>query len=232
MVRCSATDSAGAMANGSFTITVRDTTPPVVTAPTAITVPATEAGGVRAASWPALTTFLAGGSAIDLVGATPTRLAPQVAGVDVSPSTLFPVGTTPVTFRFRDAAGNIGAATTTVTVVIGSPAISIRIIANGTVSGNRKFVDLELSNTGTGNARQLSLDVIVLTATKGGGIPRLVSPPLPLVLGSLDAGRETTVRVVVDVPNGIKESLISEVGRFANVAGTLGGYVQAQTFVP
>ena len=124
-VNCSATDSAGATANGSFTVTVRDSTPNVVTVPAAITVPATEAGGVRAASWPALATFLTGGSAADLVDASPAKLAPQAAGVDVNNNTRFPVGTTAVTFRFRD--------------------------------------------------------VILLTATKGGGIPKLVSPQLPFL---------------------------------------------------
>jgi hypothetical protein len=232
-VSCSATDSAGAAVNGTFTVTVRDTTPPIVSAPAAITIPATEAGGARGSSWPALAAFLAGGAAVDLVDSTPARLAPQVAGLDANSTTLFPLGTTtPVTFRFRDASGNIGVATSTVTVILGTPAISIRIAASGTVAGSRKFVDLELSNTGTGNARQLSVDVILPVVTKGGGIPKLVSPSVPLSLGALDVGGKVTVRVVIDVPNGAKELLITEGGRFANVLGGPGGYLEAQKFVP
>jgi hypothetical protein len=48
----------------------------------------------------------------------PLRLAAQVAGQDVTPDTLFALTTTtPVSFRFMDSAGNIGSATSTVTVV-------------------------------------------------------------------------------------------------------------------
>jgi hypothetical protein len=43
--------------------------------------------------------------------------------VDVDTTTLFPLGTTLVTFRFRDTSGNIGTATAAVTV--GAPAVTV-----------------------------------------------------------------------------------------------------------
>jgi hypothetical protein len=212
-----------------------DTQPPSVTPPPAITIPATEAGGARASAWPALATFLAGGTAVDLVDPSPSRLAAQVAGADVSTNTLFRLGTTTVTFRFRDGSGNIGSASSTVTVVVGTPKISARLRGNGTVSGKRKFVDVELSNTGTGNARRVQLALILLVPTRGVGIPRLVSPSLsslPLNLNDLDVGSTTTVRVVFDVPATVKEVSITEAGTFTNVKGTLGAFLQAQKLVP
>ena len=212
-----------------------DTKPPAVTPPAAITIPATEAGGARSSAWLALATFLAGGTAVDLVDPSPSGLSPQVTGVNVDANTLFPIGTTTVTFRFRDASGNVGTATSTVNVVLGTPKVSARLLGNGTVSGNRKFLDVELSNTGTGNARSVKLAVILLVPTKGIGIPKLVSPSLsslPLNLNDLDVGSTTTVRVVFEVPSTVKEMSITGAGVFTNVKGTLGAFLQIQKFVP
>jgi uncharacterized repeat protein (TIGR01451 family) len=212
-----------------------DTEPPAVTPPAAITIPATEAGGARSSAWPALATFLAGGTAVDLVDPSPSRLPLQVAGISVDANTLFPIGTTTVAFGFRDAGGNVGTATSTVNVVLGTPKVSVRLLGKGTVSGNRKFLDVELSNTGTGNARGVKLAVILLVPTKGFGIPKLVSPSLsslPLYLNDLDVGSTTTVRVVFDVPSTVKEVSITEAGTFTNVKGTLRAFLQTQKFVP
>ena len=173
-----------------------DTKPPAVTPPAAITIPATEAGGARSSAWLALATFLAGGTAVDLVDPSPSRLSPQVTGINVDANTLFPIGTTTVTFRFRDASGNVGTATSTVNVVLGTPKVLARFLGNGTVSGIRKFLLGSCSNTGTGNTRSVKLAVILLVPTKGIGIPKLVSPSLsslPLNLNDLGVGSTTNV---------------------------------------
>jgi uncharacterized repeat protein (TIGR01451 family) len=95
---------------------IHDNAPPVVMPPAGIVIFATEAGGSRANASTQLATFLAGATAVDDVDPFPSLLLPQVAGADVSLSTLFPLGTTVVTFRFQDASGKIGSATSTVTV--------------------------------------------------------------------------------------------------------------------
>jgi hypothetical protein len=118
-VNCSASDPSGNTATGSFTVTVRDTTPPAVTPPAPIAVLVTETGGARGASSAALAAFLSGGSSMDAADPAPARLAATVGGTSVDNSTLFPIGTTPVTFRFRDASGNVGAGTSAVTVGYG-----------------------------------------------------------------------------------------------------------------
>lgn len=94
-----------------------DTTPPLVTGPPAIAVDATELDGTRASANAAVATFLAGGTATDAADPNPVRLTPQLNGADVTATTLFPIGTSIVTFRFRDASGNIGAATSSITVL-------------------------------------------------------------------------------------------------------------------
>ena len=96
-VTCSTTG-----ADASFTVTVQDTTPPVVTPPAPVTVEATGPGGA--------TVSYGSASASDLVdGSLPATCAPP------SGST-FPLGTTTVTCTATDSAGNTGSATTTVLV--------------------------------------------------------------------------------------------------------------------
>jgi hypothetical protein len=101
-VSCSATDGAGNTATGGFDVTVRDTTPPSLVAPEALTAEATSAGG-------AAVTFAA--TAGDIVD----------GDVDVTCSTpsgsTFPLGRTEVSCTATDEAGNTGRATFPVDVV-------------------------------------------------------------------------------------------------------------------
>ena len=211
-------------------VTAADTKPPVVTPPAAITLPATEAAGARASASIALSLFLAGGSAIDLVDPAPVRLTPQAGGADVSNATLFPIGqTTVVTFRYRDASGNLGSATSKVTVVAGSPRIAARVAGTGSLGGNKRYVDLEFSNTGDGHARQVNVELVVVLPLKGVGLPKLVSPDLPIRIGDLNAGARSVVRIVISVPSSVKEMLLSELGTFRDIKGKAGIFIEAQT---
>jgi hypothetical protein len=110
-------DGKGGTAADTVEVTVHDTTAPAVTAPANITVTATETAGARGSSSTILAAFLAGGTASDAVDPSPQRFNPQVNGTDAGGNTLFPAGTTSVTFRFADASGNVGSAGATVTVV-------------------------------------------------------------------------------------------------------------------
>jgi hypothetical protein len=226
-------DSHGARAIATTRVVVRDTTAPVVTPPAAIMVPATEAAGARGSAWTALAAYLSAGTAVDTADLAPTRLEAQVNGANVGLQTLFAIGkTATVTFRFRDASGNEGRATSTVTVVLGTPKIDVKVASNGTISGTRKFVNLEFTNKGDGNARHLMLNLLPLVPLNGTGNSKLVSPTLPLTLGSLDVGGKTIVRVEYTVPSAVKQLAISEIGVFQKVDGVAGAYVESQTIVP
>jgi hypothetical protein len=101
-VTCRAVDAAGNEGSAAFHVTIVDTTGPVVTVPPAVTVPATGATG-------AIVTFVA--SATDLVsGSRPVTCAP-------ASGSLFGVGSTTVTCRALDAAGNVGIGTVVVRVL-------------------------------------------------------------------------------------------------------------------
>ncbi len=96
-----AKDAAGNTGTGSFTVTVADTTAPVVDAHANVTVEATSAAG-------AVVTYAAA-TATDAVGVTSLTYS-QDSG------TTFPLGTTTVTITANDAAANTGTGSFTVTV--------------------------------------------------------------------------------------------------------------------
>jgi hypothetical protein len=117
-VNVTASDASGNTSTGSFTVTVVDTTPPTITLPANVVVPAGSATGA--------TVTLPQATATDLVDPNP------VVAYDHS-SGFFPVGTTLVTVSATDASGNtnlgsftvtVNPVTTTTTLVNNSPAVS------------------------------------------------------------------------------------------------------------
>ncbi len=99
-VQASASDNAGNTATGSFTVTVRDTTAPVVTGPANSTVHATSPSGAYVTFTP---------TATDAVGVTSLTASP-------ASGSFIPNGTTTVTVTAKDAAGNTGTGQFRVTV--------------------------------------------------------------------------------------------------------------------
>ncbi len=112
-------DGNGGAVVDTATITIVDTTPPQVIPPASVSILSTGTSGARVGDSPALSAFLAGGSAADAVDTAPSRLSAQLGGLPIDENTVFQTGTTTVTFRFRDLAGNIGTATSNVTVIAG-----------------------------------------------------------------------------------------------------------------
>jgi len=104
-VRCTAVDRAGNAAHSTLRVTVRDTTPPALTVPTAVVADATAPAGA-VVRWTAIAT--------DAVDPTPTVACAPVSG------SFFPVGDTAVTCTATDASGN--PATGGFTVHVNGPA--------------------------------------------------------------------------------------------------------------
>ena len=109
LVSFTATDDTGNFATASANVTVIDSTAPSVVAPANITLEGDVIGGATVSGF-ALSAFLAGASATDIVDADVTITH------DVSGSVL-PLGLTTVTFTATDDSGNSSNATATVTVV-------------------------------------------------------------------------------------------------------------------
>jgi|GEM_PF-5900655 len=111
-VSCTATDTAGNTATGSFNIKITDTTNPIITPPENQTF---EANGP-------LTT------PVDLIPATSTDIADANPTISHTP-TKFPLGATEVTWTATDASGNYANATSSVTI-IDTTAPTINLIGN------------------------------------------------------------------------------------------------------
>jgi hypothetical protein len=115
VVQCAATDTRGNTANGSFTVTIRDTTPPVLTLPANITREATSPGG-------AVISYTA--TATDLVdGSRPVTC-------DHASGSTFPLGTTTVQCTATDTHNNTAHGSFTVLVRDTTPPVIVKITAS------------------------------------------------------------------------------------------------------
>jgi hypothetical protein len=120
-VTCTATDSANNSANGSFTVTVQDTTPPTLNLPSNITVAPTSGSG-------AIVTFSA--SASDAASGTlPANCTP-------SSGSMFPIGTTTVNCSATDGVGLQASGSFTVEVTDTAGPTFSNVPANVTVEAN------------------------------------------------------------------------------------------------
>ena len=135
-VTCSATDESGNTSTARFTVTVVDTTPPVLTFPPNPMVHTSSATGVPVSF---------DVTAADLVdGSDPVSCTPRSGAI-------FAVGKTTVSCTSVDAAGNKATGTLTVTVVL----IPVH---------TPKAVHVALANTGTATWRYLLLALLLLFA--------------------------------------------------------------------
>ncbi len=128
------TDDFGQETSCSSTVTVEDTTDPVITCPSDITVECTQHGGTPDDD-PAIAAFLAGASATDICDPNPaiTHDGPPV----------FPLGTTVVTFTATDASGNDATCTASVTVEDTTPpTIDVTLSQTMLWPPNHKMVDI------------------------------------------------------------------------------------------
>lgn len=110
-VTLTATDAAGNNATRTFTITVRDTTPPAIDVPGDVSAPATSADG-------AVVVYTAPATQDLVDGAGVAACAP-------ASGSMFAIGSTTVTCTAADTAGNEASTSFTVTVTNAAPAITV-----------------------------------------------------------------------------------------------------------
>lgn len=135
-VNLTASDAAGNVAPASFTITVEDTTPPVLSLPPAITAEATGPGGA-AVSYAA--------SALDLVSGDVAVTCSTAIG------SIVPIGTTVVKCSASDAAGNVAHGSFSITVQdTTAPSLSIVLASRTTLwPPNHQMVTIGLAVNAT-----------------------------------------------------------------------------------
>lgn len=148
-----ASDAAGNTAFKTFKVTVQDTTPPVISAPAALTAEATSAAG-------AVVTFTA--TASDLVsGPVPVTASPT------SGST-FPVGTTTVALSATDGAGNTAHGSIAITVQDTTPPVIASVKPSTAVlwPPNHQMVPVTVSVVATDNTGVTSLKIVSVTSSE------------------------------------------------------------------
>lgn len=168
-------------------------------------------------------------SATDNLDPSPTMSCAPASG------STFPIGITTVTCTTTDLAGNVAGATTSVTVTLGQPRLSGTIAAKGVQDSGVRFIDLRLTNTGTGHARNINLNQVILRTLSGSGTVTYntsLSPALPSSVGNLDVGASTTIRLYVNVPSTVTRFSLTENGVVQDVAGTSVNYSIGQSVIP
>jgi len=131
IVACTATDAAGNRAEGSFRVTVADTTPPVLVPPEDLRVEQTSPGGTP----------------VDLGEAAALDRCDAAVAITNDAPALFPQGTTLVTWRAVDASGNAATATQRVTVVDTTPPQLLSLQASPSIlwPPNNKMAEVAVS---------------------------------------------------------------------------------------
>ncbi|HLQ76701.1 MAG TPA: cadherin-like domain-containing protein, partial [Terriglobia bacterium] len=215
----------------TVTITIKQVSPPVVTAPASITIAATSAAGARASSSQLLAAFLASGSALDPTDSAPVRLTPQVNGVDVTSSTSFGIGTTAVTFRYRNSSGQIGTATSFVNVIVGTVGISTSVTGKGVDASGNYYVDLMFTNTGTGYAMNLAITESSFRTLTGTGSVSLLNPGT-IEVGNLAAGTSSTIRILLIRPVSVKRFSYTVNMTLTTVTGVKLSASSSQAIIP
>jgi hypothetical protein len=223
VVTLSVDDGRGGTAEDGVRITVlpgADTAPPVLAPHANLSVPAAGADGAQVA--------YTSPAAIDAIDPSPVVACLPAAG------SRFAIGTTRVHCTATDASGNQSASFFDVTVQVGSPRIAGTSIGKGRDGDGNYFVDVRLTNTGTGHARNLSVTQLPLRTIAGSGAvsyDAARSPALPIALGSLDAGAATTIRLYLNVASTVSRFSITEAGSLQNVVGVSAAFSTAQSVV-
>ena len=137
-------------------------------------------------------------------------------------ATIFPIGSTTVTCVATDAHGNAATGSFNVRVVTGIPWVVGALAGSGRDAQGRFFVDVTLTNGGTGHARDVRLTNLNFFTVAGNGAVTYdaqASGALPLVIGSLDVRGSSTVRLYLRVPRSVRRFLAVQTGVLQTVTG-------------
>jgi hypothetical protein len=93
-------------------------------------------------------------------------------------------------------------------------------------------VSLTLTNNGNATATGITLSQIALRTLAGTGQATLVSPTLPVSIGSLKAGESSVLTLQFQIPTTIQRLSLTENGTFADDRGTTHQFSQGQVVLP
>jgi MBG domain (YGX type)/Dockerin type I domain len=114
----------------------------------------------------------------------------------------------------------------------GTAQVSIQIAGQGTQASGVSFIDLQVTNVGTGVAENILLGGFVLQVLNGTGqamFDNVHSPRLPIATDSLDASGSTTERIFVATQGTVNSISLTESGTVVDIFGTSAPFTQTQT---
>jgi uncharacterized repeat protein (TIGR01451 family) len=119
-------------------------------------------------------------------------------------------------------------------VTTGTPKISAGIPNKGRNPDGSFFLDLKLTNNGTGNAQNVTINKISLKTLSGTGTvtQNSQSPSLPLKLGNLAVNASTTIRLYFNVPAKVTRCSITENGTVQDVKNKTYSFSIGQAVIP
>lgn len=225
-IAVTATDIAGNSTTKTFTVTVRDTTPPALTdVPGDMTVEATGPAGA--------TVTFAPGTAYDLVDGAVSVSADPVPGSE------FALGSTTVTVTAIDKAGNTGSASFTVTVVDTTPPV-VTVPANITAEATSAA---GASVTFSVSAQDVVDGSVLATAVPASGITFALGDTIVTVTATDRAGNtesasftvtvaDTTPPVLSNVPSDMVVQATSTSGAVVTFASPTATDIVDGVFTP
>ena len=154
------------------------------------------------------------------------------------PTAAIPASVTPYTITYSYAGDSTYStaadASTALTVTSGGvPRIAVAALDTGTTNGNF-FVDLQLTNNGSGVAENLTLSSLAFRTLLGTGTITLntaLSPAIPASLGTLNVGASQTIRLYLSGPTTVTRFVLTENGAVNDVAGNPYTYSSSQSVV-
>jgi uncharacterized repeat protein (TIGR01451 family) len=102
--------------------------------------------------------------------------------------------------------------TKTTSVIVGTPRISGSIGSKGRNPDNSYFVDLILTNNGTGNARNIRINKTEFKVLIGSGSISRISPSLPIIIEALDVTAVTVRRLTLNLDGSVTRFSMTESG--------------------
>jgi hypothetical protein len=115
---------------------------------------------------------------------------------------------------------------------VGRPSVSIVSTTPTPEGGNILNLNVEVTNNGTGNGVNLKLNQVVLRTLGGIGTATLIAPALPLSVGSLNEGANTTITLTLNCPSTVTKLSVTLNGTVQDGAGNTLSYSIAGVVFP
>jgi uncharacterized repeat protein (TIGR01451 family) len=150
--------------------------------------------------------------------------------------TMFPIGTTTVNcIAFGRLTPGAVTGSFTVTVNVGVPGFTTIVAGKGRDPDGSFWIELRLTNTGTGHSRDVDIASLGFKTLNGSGVvtyDAVRSGPMPLRVGSIDVGETRPIRLYLDVPKTVTRFSITEGLTFLNTLATRLSFSAGQAVIP